>query len=139
MMLWLLAQADGPIDDRALKSLRFGLVLIVLIGIVGVVSILLMLGAWKNFNRRLSDLEAKRDVDRAASSAEDVWRVSAERVGVEPGGRRLPPAAAAAFDGSNPEADVDPDDDDDGYLYGKEWKPGDDDEDDDEDEDDRAW
>ncbi|MEM8738497.1 MAG: hypothetical protein AAGG38_08485 [Planctomycetota bacterium] len=124
-MMRLLAQPREVTLDEQLASLRMGLILIVLVGVVGIVLILLMLAAWRNFHRRLRELEALRDAARQAGLPADVWQAAGERVGVDPRGERT--------HGQGPDEDAD--EDDDGYLYGKEWQPGDDaEEPDDEDE-----
>lgn len=109
-----------------MQAFRYGLILIVGIGIVGILLIVAMLAAWRNFHKRIAELEAERDARRDQQDHPDAWREAGDRVEVEP----APRAPETSGD------DDTDDDDDDSDLYGKDWEPGDDDENPD---DDRSW
>lgn len=116
----LLADTE-PSNAEKIEALRYGFILIVTVGIVGILLIVLLLGAWRNFHKRLGQIEADRDAARESTDPGDVWQASGQRVAVEP----APPP---------PGSEDDTDDED---LYGKDWEPGDDDEN--PDDEDQPW
>lgn len=105
------------------QRLHYALILTIAIGIVGILLIVAMLAAWRNFHKRIAELEAERDARRKQDPHADAWQESGDRVEIEP----TPP---------DPQDDQDTDDLDDEDLYGKDWEPGDDD---DNPDDDRSW
>ncbi|MEM7627473.1 MAG: hypothetical protein AAF333_17895 [Planctomycetota bacterium] len=119
MLLTLLAQAEPTVDDK-MRALRFGFVMIVVIGIVGILLIVAMIGAWRNFHKRLAQLETERDEARQTLMPDDAWEAAGQRVEVEPAPG--PPGRS-----SRRSDEDDEEDDDDSDLYGKDWEPGDDD------------
>jgi len=121
VLIFSLAEA-GPTPEDKIQALRFGLILIVAIGIIGILLIVAMLTAWRNFHRRISELEAERDEARQADPPPDAWAEAGDRVEIE---------------SSQHARDDEDSDEDDSDLYGKDWKPGDDDEN--PDDDDRPW
>lgn len=121
-MISLLAQAELTTDDK-IRALRFGFTMIVIIGIVGVLLIVALIGAWRNFHKRLRQLEADRDEARQAMMPDDAWQAAGQRVEVEPA-----PGSPGRSRGDEEDEDDNPD------LYGKDWEPGDDDENPDDDE-----
>lgn len=126
MLLPLLAQAAAATPAPAredIQRLHYALLMILAIGIVGILLILAMLAAWRNFHKRISELEADRDELRQQAPHPDAWREAGERVAVEPSTRPRNPMEGR--------------DDDDSDLYGKDWEPGDDDEN--PDDEDQPW
>ena len=120
----LLADTEPTIEDKV-RALRFGFIMITVIGIIGILLIVAMVGAWRNFHKRLGQLEAERDEARRALMPDDAWRTAGERVEVEP-------APGPPGRGREPDEE---DEDDDSDLYGKDWEPGDDDDN----PDDESW
>jgi hypothetical protein len=119
--------ATDPSAEEKLRAIRLGFILIMAIGIIGVLLIVALLAAWRNFHKRLKELEAERDELRRAAALPDVWQTAGERVRVEP-----PPGF-----GESHEEDTGPDEPDDETPG---WRPEDDDEDeDDEFGDRRPW
>ncbi len=119
-MLPLLAETDPQIDDK-LRAIRLGFILIIAIGIVGILLIIALVAAWRNFHKRLAELEAERDELRRSVLPDDAWQTAGQRVAVEP-----PPG----FDSDPDDKDEDDDelpDDDDGPPG---WSPDDDEDDD---------
>ncbi|MBB6429671.1 hypothetical protein [Algisphaera agarilytica] len=121
-LLAAVADPNEPTPEERMQAYRFGLILIVGIGIVGILLIVAMLAAWRNFHKRIAQLEAERDARREqAGPHTDLWQEAGDRVEVEP----------------SPRDDYqDTDDLDEDELYGKDWEPGDDD---DNPDDDKGW
>lgn len=124
MLFTLLAQAATAPAREDLQKLHYALIMILAIGIVGILLIVALLAAWRNFHKRIGQLEAERDELRQQAPHADAWREAGERVEVEPSTRRPSPL------------DHD-EDDDDSDLYGKDWEPDDDDEN--PDDEDQPW
>ncbi|MEM9418066.1 MAG: hypothetical protein AAGA25_03285, partial [Planctomycetota bacterium] len=116
-LLAAVADPNEPTPEERMQAFRFGLILIVGIGIVGILLIVAMLAAWRNFHKRIAELEAERDARREQSGTHtDLWQEAGDRVEVEATPR---------------DDDQDTDDLDEDELYGKDWEPGDDDDPDD--------
>ncbi|MEM1107652.1 MAG: hypothetical protein AAGH99_03075 [Planctomycetota bacterium] len=121
-LLVAVADPTKPTPEERMQAFRVGLILIVGIGIVGILLIVAMLAAWRNFHKRIAQLEAERDERRRDELPPDAWREAGDRVEIEDSS------------GDQDTDDLDPPDDD-TDLYGKDWEPGDDDDNPDE----RSW
>lgn len=108
--MFLLAQTE-PDPEKALHAYRLGMFLIVLSGITGVLLIVALVAAWRNFNKRLKNLEADREARGQQSPRRDLWAESAQRMQPVPG-----PAPSKQEDAGHPWSSDEPDDEfDDGY------------------------
>ncbi len=133
-LLPLLAQAAKKFPTpEEVERLHYALILIIAIGVVGILLILAMLAAWRNFHKRIAELEAERDERRNQDPHADLWQASGDRVELEPTPGSAPGSAPGNTEGDTDDGD---DEDDDPDLYGKDWEPGDDDENPD---DDKGW
>ena len=126
MLLPLLADVDAnsPTVDEKLRALRLGFILITAIGIVGILLIVALVAAWRNFHKRLRELEAERDEVRQSMEPGDAWLAAGHRVEVEPAPEFQQPGGEDDDDYGDEEDEDEP----------PGWSP-----DDDEDDDDDRW